>query len=153
MGQVEERLSQMGYELKEAPPPAAKYAPFCLVDGYLYISGQLPLWDGQATHKGKLGRDLDVEQGQIAARTCGLNVLAQTKTALGDLDRVQRVVKLTGFVNSDPEFIYQPHVMNGVSEFIGEVFGEAGTHSRSAVGAGALPFNVAVEVEAILKVA
>ncbi len=151
MAKVEERLKELGLEIPTAAPPAANYAPYCFTGNHLYISGQLPLKDGEATHKGKLGQDHEVEAGQEAARQCGINAIAQTKAALGDLDRVTRVVKLTGFVNSAPDFIYQPHVVNGVSNLMGEVFGEAGVHSRSAVGAGALPFNVAVEVEAIIE--
>lgn len=152
MSHVESRLAELGIALPQAAPAAANYAPTCLHDGMLYISGQLPLVDGKASHKGKLGRDLSLEDGQAAARNCAINIIAQAKGALGDLDRVRRVVKLTGFVNSDPSFSDQPKVVNGASDLMGQAFGDAGVHSRSAVGAAALPFDVAVEVEAIIAV-
>ena len=151
-GIIEQRLIDHDIELPEAATPVANYVPAVQSGNMLYISGQLPLWDGQRRHIGKLGADISVEDGQSAARLCGLNIVAQAKAALGDLDRVARVVKLVGFVNSTPDFTDQPPVVNGASDLMVEVFGDKGRHSRSAVGVAALPLGVAVEVEAILEV-
>ncbi len=151
-GTIEQRLIDHDIELPEAATPVANYVPTVQSGNMLYISGQIPLWDGQRRHIGKLGVDTSVEDGQTAARLCALNVVAQAKAALGDLDRVVRVVKLVGFVNSAPDFIDQPTVINGASDLMVEVFGDKGRHARSAVGVAALPLGVAVEVEAILEV-
>ncbi len=152
-GTIEQRLIDHDIELPEAATPVANYVPAVQSGSMLYISGQVPLWNGQRRHIGKLGSDCAVEDGQLAARLCALNIVSQAKAALGDLDRVARVVKLVGFVNSAPDFTDQPAVINGASDLMVEVFGDKGRHARSAVGVAALPLGVSVEVEAILEVA
>ncbi|MEQ8348249.1 MAG: RidA family protein [Sneathiellaceae bacterium] len=149
-GTVDARLKELGIVLPDAPAPAANYVPFTLEGGILYVSGQVPFRDGRIAYSGKVGIDLPVEEGQAAARTCAINVLAQARAACGgDLDRVKRVLKLGGFVNAGPDFADHPKVINGASDLMVEVFGDAGRHARFAVGAGSLPLNCAVEVEAI----
>lgn len=152
-GRIEARLRDLGLELPQAAAPVAAYVPVVRTGNLLFTSGQITLWNGELRHVGKLGAGLAVEQGQEAARLCALNILAQAKAALdGDLDRVVHVVKLVGFVNSTPDFTDQPKVVNGASELMLAVFGDAGRHARSAVSAGSLPLGVAVEVEAIFEV-
>lgn len=152
-GRIDARLAELGVTLPAAPAPAANYVPFVRSGNLLFVSGQISQGaNGLIT--GKVGADLDVGHGAVAARHCAMSLLAQARAALdGDLDRVQRVVKLTGFVNSTPDFTDQPKVINGCSDFLVEVFGDAGRHSRSAVSAAALPLGVAVEIEAIFEVA
>ncbi len=152
-GTIEQRLIDLDIELPNAAAPAANYVPTVRSGNMLYVSGQVPVLDGEFRHIGKLGADIPVEEGQTCARLCGLNVIAQARAALGDLDRVARVVKLVGFVNCTPEFGDQPKVVNGASDLMAEVFGDKGKHARSAVGVASLPFGVAVEVEAILEIA
>ncbi|NNG02744.1 MAG: RidA family protein [Inquilinus sp.] len=153
-GTIDKRLADAGIELPQAAVPAANYVPTVRSGAMLYISGQVPMLNGELHHQGKLGAGTSVEEGQAAARLCALNAVAQAKAALGgDLDRVVRVVKLLGFVNGTPEFGDQPKVVNGASDLMVEVFGDKGMHARSAVGVASLPFGVAVEVEAILEVA
>lgn len=151
-GRIEARLAQLGLTLPAAPAPAANYVPFVQVGDLVFISGQISQ-DENGLITGKLGEGLDVAAGAAAARRCGLSILAQLRAALGgDLDRVQGAVKLTGFVNSAPDFTDQPKVINGCSDLLVEVLGDAGRHSRSAVSAVALPLGVAVEIEAIFQV-
>lgn len=152
MGTIDQRLTDLGITLPPAPVPAANYVPTVISGSMLYVSGQICMQDGKPAFIGKLGTDLTIEQGAEAARTCALALIAQAKAALGDLDRVARVVKLTGFVNSAPDFDQQPVVVNGCSNLIAEVFGDAGKHARSAVGVANLPFGVAVEVEGIFEI-
>lgn len=153
MSRVDTRLTTLGIALPPAPAPAANYTPFVQAGDLLYVSGQIPLQDG-AMVVGKLGADADLEQGRAAARLCALALIAQAKAACGgDLDKVARVVKLTGFVNAVPDFGDQPKVINAASDLMVEVFEEKGVHSRSAVGAGSLPFGVMVEIEAIFQLA
>lgn len=149
---IEAKLKALGLTLPDAPAPVANYVPSCLTGGLLFISGQVSRRGDGHVIKGKLGADVDLATGQEAARICALNILAQTKAALGSLGRVERVVKLTGFVNSTPSFSGQPQVVNGASDLLVEVFGDAGRHTRSAVGVAALPVDAAVEVEAIIAV-
>ena len=151
-GKIETRLAELGVTLKTAPAPAANYVPSVRVGDILFVSGQISQNDdGLIT--GKIGADLGIEEGAAAARTCAISLLSQVKAALdGDLDRLVRVVKLTGFVNSTPDFTNQPQVINGCSDFLVEALGEQGRHARSAVSAGALPMNVAVEIEGIFQV-
>ena len=151
-GKIETRLAELGVTLKTAPAPAANYVPSVRVGDILFVSGQISQNDdGLIT--GKIGADLGIEEGAAAARTCAISLLSQVKAALdGDLDRLVRVVKLTGFVNSTPDFTNQPQVINGCSDFLVEALGEQGRHSRSAVSAAALPMNVAVEIERIFQV-
>lgn len=143
---IETKLAELGIELPDAPAPAANYVPYVITGNMLFVSGQI------SAAKGKLGADLAVEAGAEAARGCGLSLLAQAKAALGSLDRVARVVKLGGFVNSTPEFTDQPEVINGCSNLMVEVFGDKGRHARAAVSAPALPRGVAVEIEAIFEI-
>ncbi len=145
------RLAELGIELPTANAPAANYIPFVQVGSLLFVSGQISMnADGFIT--GKVGADLTVEEGAAAAKTCALGLLAQVNAACdGDMDRLKRVVKLTGFVNSTPDFTEQPKVINGASDFLVEALGDAGSHSRSAVSAGALPLGVAVEIEGIFE--
>lgn len=146
------RLKDLGIELADAPAPAANYVPYVIVGDMVYVSGQISGGpDGLVT--GKLGADIDVEEGAAAARLCALSLLAQVNAACdGDIDRLVRVVKLTGFVNSTAEFGDQPKVINGASDFMVEALGDAGRHSRSAVSAASLPFGVAVEIEGIFQI-
>jgi enamine deaminase RidA (YjgF/YER057c/UK114 family) len=148
---IEARLLDLGLTLPAAPAPAANYVPYVRSGSQLFVSGQISA-DENGMIKGRLGLDMDATGGAAAARHCGLALLAQAKAALGDLDRVKRVVKLVGFVNSTPEFTDQPEVINGCSDLMVEVFGERGRHARSAVGAPVLPRGVAVEIEAIFEV-
>lgn len=152
-GKIEARLAELGISLPAAPAPAANYVPFVQVGDLVFVSGQISQGpDGLI--KGKLGAELSVAEGAAAAKRCGMSLLAQAKAACGgDLDRILRVVKLTGFVNSTADFTDQPEVVNGCSDFLVEVLGDAGRHARSAVSAPSLPRGVAVEIEAIFQVA
>lgn len=150
---IEARLAELGITLPDAAAPAANYVPYVQSGNLVFISGQLPFKDG-ALITGKVGADVEVEVGQAAARACGLALIAQLKAACGgDLEKVVRVVKLTGFVNCPPEFEQQPAVVNGCSDLMVEVFADKGRHARAAVGAPALPFNVSVEIEGIFEIA
>ncbi|MFC0199390.1 RidA family protein [Paracoccus rhizosphaerae] len=149
---VEQTLADKGITLPEAPMPAANYVPFVRTGNLVFVSGQISA-DENGLITGKLGDGTSVDQGAAAARRCGLALIAQLKSAIGDLDRVTRVVKLTGFVNSTPDFTDQPKVINGCSDLMVEVFGDVGRHSRAAVSAPSLPFGVAVEIEAVFEVA
>jgi enamine deaminase RidA (YjgF/YER057c/UK114 family) len=152
-GRIVARLKQLGLALPEAPAPVANYVPAARSGNVLYVSGQIPLEAGKPQFVGKLGREFTVEQGQQAARLCALNVLAQASAALGgDLDRVVRCVRVGGFVNCMPEFGDQPQVVNGASDLLVAVLGDAGRHARAAVGCASLPRGVAVEVEAVFEV-
>ncbi|GGB25926.1 RidA family protein [Allosediminivita pacifica] len=149
---IETRLSELDITLPDAPAPAANYVPFVQVGQTLYVSGQISA-DENGLITGKLGAELDVEAGAAAARRCALSLLAQVKAACGgDLGKLKRVVKLTGFVNSTPEFTDQPKVVNGASDLLAEVCGDAGRHARSAVSAGSLPMGVSVEIEGIFEI-
>ena len=146
------RLAELGVTLPDAPAPAANYVPFVKVGNTVYVSGQISSGpDGMIT--GKLGDTMGIEEGAAAARSCAISLLAQVKAACeGDIERLVRVVKLTGFVNSTADFGDQPKVINGASDFLVEALGDAGRHSRSAVSAASLPFGVAVEIEGIFEV-
>jgi len=151
-GKIEAKLKELGVTLPDAPAPAANYVPAVRVGDILYVSGQISQ-DQNGLIKGKLGADVDVEAGAKAARLCAMSLLAQVRAACdGDLDRLVRAVKLTGFVNSTADFTDQPKVINGASDFLVEVLGEAGRHSRSAVSAASLPLGVAVEIEGIFQI-
>jgi enamine deaminase RidA (YjgF/YER057c/UK114 family) len=152
MGQIEVRLEELGIVLPETIAPAANYVPYKKVGSLIYISGQVPSVGGKDQFVGKLGKELSLEDGQKAARICAINVIAQLRLAVGgDLDTVIGCVRVGGFVNSDPSFGDQPKVINGASDLIVDVFGDAGRHTRAAVGCAALPRNVAVEVDAIFE--
>ena len=148
----ETKLKELGITLPEAPAPAANYVPFVQVGDIIYVSGQISA-DKNGLITGKLGDSMSTEEGAVAARACAINLLAQVKAACaGDLDRLVRVVKLTGFVNSTADFTDQPKVVNGASDLLAEALGDAGKHSRSAVSASSLPLGVAVEVEGVFQV-
>lgn len=150
---IEARLKELGIDLPVAAAPAANYVPYVLNGNTLYISGQLPMEGGKVAVTGLVGGDVDLATAQRAAELCAINILAQVKAALGgDLGRVRRVLKLNGFIASAPGFIEQHVVMNGASNLVANVLGDAGKHARAAVGMAALPFNAAVEVDAILDV-
>jgi enamine deaminase RidA (YjgF/YER057c/UK114 family) len=144
-------LKTLGIELHELPAPAANYVPSVRVGSLLFVSGQVS-GTPTVTIKGKLGNNMNVEQGQEAARVCAINLLANFKAALGDLGKVKRIVKLTGFVNCTPDFEDAHKVMNGCSDLLTDVLGAKGKHARSAIGMASLPLGYAVEVEAILEV-
>jgi len=150
----EERLEELGITLPEPVAPQAAYIPCVRSGDLVYVSGQVPLVDGKPGWTGRLGAsDLSVDDGAQAARRCAINLVAALKKELGDLSRVRRVVKVNGYVASDPGFTDQPKVINGASELLAAVFGDAGRHARAAVGVAALPLGVPVEVEAIVEVA
>ena len=152
-GRADARLRELGVELPQPATPVANYAPFVRCGNLLFIAGQLPRWGDERRFIGKLGLQLGVEDGRKAARLCALNVVAQLRAALdGDLDLVRRCIRVGGFVNSAPEFEDHPKVMDGASDLFVQVFGDAGRHARTAVGVSALPFNVAVEVEAVFEI-
>jgi enamine deaminase RidA (YjgF/YER057c/UK114 family) len=153
-GKIDARLKDMGIVLPQSVPPAANYVPWTRSGNLLFIAGQIPVKDGKDLHSGKLGERVSLEHGREAAKLCAINILAQVKAALdGDLDRVVRCLRLTGFVNATPEYTDHPQVINGASDFMVEVFGDAGRHARAAVGAGSLPRGVCVEIDAIFEVA
>ncbi|WP_127114721.1 RidA family protein [Shimia sediminis] len=152
MSGFEAKLAELGVTLPDAPAPAANYVPHVKVGDIVYVSGQISM-NADGFIVGKLGDDMETDAGAAAARTCAIGLLAQVKAACGgDLDRLVRVVKLTGFVNSTGDYGDQPKVINGASDFLVEALGDAGRHSRSAVSAASLPFGVAVEIEGIFQV-
>jgi enamine deaminase RidA (YjgF/YER057c/UK114 family) len=152
MAQVEKKLADLGIVLPTPAAPVANYVPFVRTGSLLFVSGQVSLGtDGKLVAKGKLGGPVSVENGQKAARACAVNLLAQVKAALGDLDKVVRVIRLGGFINSDPSFLEGPKVMNGASDLMVEVFGDKGRHARTTVGVAALPGDAAVEVEGLFE--
>jgi enamine deaminase RidA (YjgF/YER057c/UK114 family) len=153
MAQVEQKLASLGIALPTPAAPIANYVGFVRTGSLLVVSGQICLGpSGTLVAKGKLGEAVTVEQGQSAARACAINLLAQVKIALGDLDKMVRVVRLGGFINSAPTFLDGPKVMNGASDLMVEVFGDGGRHARAAVGVSSLPGGVAVEVEATFEI-
>ncbi|HEX7006103.1 MAG TPA: RidA family protein [Alphaproteobacteria bacterium] len=152
-GKIEARLKALGITLPEAAPPrVAKIENCTLADGFLFVSGQVPKEGGEIKFVGKVGREFDLKEAQAAARLSALNMLAHMRAFLGDLDRVERVMKLTGYVNAMPDFTEIPQVVNGASELFLDVFGDAGRHARTAVGVAVMPFDVAIEVEGIFLV-
>ncbi|AOR77313.1 MULTISPECIES: RidA family protein [Sphingomonadaceae] len=151
MSKIDDRLAELGLTLPAAAAPVAAYVAVVEAGGLAHVSGQLPFVDGKLV-TGRLGEDVSIEAGTEAAQACGVMILAQLKAALGSLDRVERIVKLGGFVNSTGDFTDQPKVINGASELMVAVFGDAGKHARSAVGVPVLPLGAAVEVDAIVAV-
>ncbi len=152
-GQIEKRLSELGITLPKPVAPVATYVPYVTCGSLVFVSGQVPFGPDGLQYQGRVGDDFSIEDGQAAARLCAINIVAQMNAACsGDLDRVTRCVKLGGFVNGSPDFDQHPAVINGASDTICEIFGDKGKHARFAVGAGGLPFNVAVEVDAIFEI-
>jgi enamine deaminase RidA (YjgF/YER057c/UK114 family) len=153
-GRIDARLAELGLDIPVAQPPLAAYVPYVVTGKLVVVSGQLPMAAGKLAFAGKLDEAVSVEQGQAAARLCLLNVLAHLRTACdGDLDRVVRIVRLGGFVACTPGFTQHPAVINGASELVVEIFGEAGRHARAAVGVASLPLDAAVELEALVEIA
>jgi enamine deaminase RidA (YjgF/YER057c/UK114 family) len=159
MSRIEDRLAELGLQVPEVVPPVAAYTPAVRDGDLVWTSGQLPMRDGAMAYTGKVGEGgheqglVTPEQAKELAAQCALNALAAVKAVVGDLDAVQRVVKVVGFVASDPAFTGQPGVVNGASELLGQVFGDAGVHARSAVGVATLPLDASVEVEIVVRVA
>jgi enamine deaminase RidA (YjgF/YER057c/UK114 family) len=153
---IEEKILSLGIELPEAPRSAGSYVQIVTTGNLLFVSGQIPVDPGsiplQVRFKGKVGKDLSVKEGQEAARLCMINALAQLKSVLGNLDKIKKFVKVSGFVNCDASFTNHPQVINGASDFIVQLFGEKGRHSRSAIGASSLPLDSAVELEVIVEI-
>ena len=151
-GTIDARLAELGIELPHAAAPAANYIPYVVTGDLVFVSGQVPFWNGELKGVGKVGRDMGIPAAQEIARICGLNLIAQARAASdGDLDRISGVVKVGGFVNAVPDFDQHPEIINGCSDLMVDVFGDKGRHSRFAVGAGSLPRGVAVEIEAIFR--
>jgi len=153
MSVLDDRLAELGLTVPATSKPVAAYIPAVAVGNLVYTSGQLPMVDGELPARGKVGAEIEPDAARQLARTCVLNGLAAARTAIGSLDRITRVVKVVGFVASDPEFFGQPQVINGASELLGEIFGEAGAHARSAVGVAVLPLNAPVEIEFVFEFA
>lgn len=153
MSAVEEKLRELGLTLPGVVPPLAAYQPAVRSGAYVYTSGQLPLVEGKLPVTGKVGGEVTAEEAKDLARTCALNALAAVKSVVGDLDRIARVVKVTGFVASAPDFTGQPGVVNGASELLGAALGDKGVHARSAVGVAVLPMDAPVEVEILVELA
>ncbi|MBM3544965.1 MAG: RidA family protein [Alphaproteobacteria bacterium] len=151
-GEIEARLKALDLALPEAKAGLGTYVPFLHLGGQLFISGQLPMQEGQVVFTGKVGAGLDIEAGQKAARLCALNILAQAKAALGDLDRIVQLMRLNGFVNAPPDFTDHPNVLNGASDLMVEILGNKGRHTRIALGCASLPLNAAVEIDAIFAI-
>jgi enamine deaminase RidA (YjgF/YER057c/UK114 family) len=152
MSLVEQKIAELGLLLPESSKPLAAYIPAVQTGNLVFTSGQLPMRDGQLLRTGKVGKEVSPEDAKALAETCALNALAAIKIAIGDLDKIQRVVKVVGFVASAPDFTGQPSVVNGASEFLGRVFGDNGIHARSAVGVAVLPLDAPVEVELIVEI-
>lgn len=152
MGRIDDRLAELSITLAEPPAPAGAYVPAIIDGDHVLTSGQLPMVDGALPATGHVGSEIDPEQAKELARLCAINALAAIRSAIGDLDQIEQVVKVVGFVSSAPDFTGQPGVINGASELFGEVFGSAGEHARSAVGVAALPLGSPVEVEVTVRV-
>lgn len=148
-----QRINELGIVLPQVATPAGAYVPAVVSGNLVFTAGQIPLVDGKLAATGKVGRDLTAEQAKEIARICALNAVAAVKSVIGDLDRVKKVVKVVGFVSSDPSFSQQPAVVNGASELLEQIFGEKGIHARSAVGVAVLPLDAPVEVELIVEFA
>ncbi|WP_421783771.1 RidA family protein [Kiloniella litopenaei] len=152
-GRVDARLKELGIEVPQPAKAVANYVGYVTSGNTVFVSGQITAKDGEILYKGKLGDNMSVEEGQEAARLCGINIIAQLYAATdGNLDRVKRIVKLGGFVNSTPDFVDQPKVINGVSDLMVEVFGDKGVHARAAVSAPSLPLGIAVEVDCVAEI-
>lgn len=151
MSAVEARLAELGLSLPPVAAPVAAYVPAVVDGNHVHTSGQLPFQGGQLPATGKVGAEVDPAEAAALAGICAVNALAAVKSVIGDLDRIEQIVKVVGFVSSDPSFTGQPQVVNGASELLGQVFGEAGAHARSAVGVAVLPLDSPVEVEVTVR--
>jgi enamine deaminase RidA (YjgF/YER057c/UK114 family) len=153
---IEEKIRSLGIELPDAPASSGSYVQVVITGNLIFVSGQIPVEPGsipmEVKFKGKVGKDISLEEGQEAARLCTINALAQLKSALGNLDKIRKFIKLSGFVNCEASFRNHPQVINGASDFIVQLFGQKGRHSRSAIGASSLPLNSAVEIDFIVEI-
>ncbi len=150
---IADRLVELGIELPGAPNPVANYQPYVITGNLVFISGQVTIWNGDILHQGKIGRDMTIEQGYEAARMCGLNLIAQARAACGgDIERIKQVVKLGAFVNSVDDFKELPNVVNGASDLMAEVFGDAGRCTRTNVGVPSLPLGFSVEIDGVFEI-
>jgi len=149
---IDEKLKSLNIELPNPPKPAGAYIPVVISDQTVYVSGQIPIEDGKVAYKGKVPTEQSLEQAQAAARICAINALAQLKSELGNLDRISKIVRVSGFVNSSPDFTDQPKVINAASNLLYEIFGEKGQHSRIAVGVVSLPLGSTVEIDMIVEI-
>ena len=149
---IEERISSLGITLPTPPKPAGSYIPVVQTGKLLFVSGQIPMKDGKVTFQGKVPTSLSIEEAQKASKLCTINALAQIKNEVGTLDKISRIVKVSGFVNSSQDFVDQPKVINAASDLLFEIFGESGKHSRVAVGVASLPLNSAVEIDMIVEI-
>lgn len=149
---IEDKIKELGYELPEAPKPLAAYIPALIVNDLVFTAGQLPSIKGELKFKGKIGAELSIEEGAKAAEICALNCLSVIKSVVGNLDKIEQVIKLTAFVNSADYFIDQPKVANGASELLSKIFGNKGKHVRSAVGVNELPLNAPIEIEMVVRI-
>jgi len=152
MSIIEARLKELGVSLPTPPMPVASYVPVTISGNIVFVSGQIPIADGAIKYVGKLGVDVPMEAGQAAAQLCAINILAQLKAAIGDLDRVVKCLRLGVFINAAPDYSQHPEVANGASDLIAALFGDAGKHARAAIGVGSLPRGVAVEVDATFEI-
>lgn len=148
----DQNAKELGIEIPKAPKPVAAYVPGVLVDGYLYTSGQLPFVDGELKYKGKVGAEVSDDDGYEAAKVCAINCLGVVKSIVGSLDKVEKIMKINVFVNSEKGFIGQAKIANGASELLGKIFNEVGQHARSAIGVSELPADAAVEVDLVAKI-
>ena len=149
---IEEKLTRLGITLFNPPKPAGSYVPLVRTGNLVFVSGQLPIKDGKILYSGKVTKDLSIEDAQKAARLCIINALAKLKSEFGDLEKISKIVRLSGFVNSPPEFFEQPKVINGASDVLYEIFEKQGQHARIAVGVSSLPLNSAVEIDLIVEI-
>jgi len=149
---IEQKIENLGYRIPEVSKPLGEHIPAVRVGNLLFVGGKIPLFDGQLKYKGKVGKDLGIEEGYEAAKICALNLLSVIKAELGDLDKVKRIVKITGYINSASGFTEQPKVLNGASELLLEVFGDKGRHARAAIGVSGLALDAPLEVEVIVEV-
>ena len=148
---IDEKLKSLGIELSAPPKPAGAYLPVVISNNLVYVSGQIPMKDGKVIHKGKVN-DENIEEARKSAKLCAINILAQLKSEIGDLDKISKIVKVSGFVNSESNFTQQPKVIDAASDLFFEIFGEKGQHTRIAVGVSSLPLNSMTEIDAVVEI-
>lgn len=149
---IDEKLTSLNISLPLAPKPAGSYVPVTITNNLAFVSGQIPIKDGKVQFQGKVPSTISIDDAQKAAKLCIINVLAQLKAEIGTLDRVSRIVRVSGYVNSSDDFAEQPKIINAASDLLVEIFGDKGRHSRTAVGVACLPFNSSVEIDAIIEI-